>query len=435
MSSTFQSILLAVFGFLGVIAVLIFAGLIPMPGEQNTYGGEVTLWGMIPQDTMDDVVIEFNEANKEKYQLAYEYHSATSFEDELVAALARGEGPDIVIFPQDLIVSQGDKIMPISYETISERTFKETFADIGNMYLSEKGILALPLYVDPIVMYWNKDLFTNAGLAAYPKNWTEFLKLPDVLTKKDDKGNIFQSTVAFGTFKNVTNAKDILSLLLLQVGDGIVTRRYDDDTGARTDEYVVELNQPAGAAESAFNFYTEFANQARAAYSWNSSLAASAKAFEAGKLAVYFGFASEYQNIKRNNPHLNFDVAAVPQRSDASTKITFGKMKGLGVLKASDNATTAYNVAVELAGADYAGKITKAIYLPSLRRDILSMGSGDPVLSVFDLSAIMSRAWFDPSSGKSESIFKDVIESVLSGRNSDTGAIGQAQIKLFELVK
>ena len=58
---------------------------------------------------------------------------------------------------------------------ISERDFKNTYIEEGELYLAANGILGLPITVDPMVMYWNRDIFSSAAIAAPPSYWDEFL--------------------------------------------------------------------------------------------------------------------------------------------------------------------------------------------------------------------------------------------------------------------
>jgi hypothetical protein len=59
-----------------------------------------------------------------------------------------------------------------------------------------------------------------------PKYWDELYALTSKISTHDSSSDILQSTVAFGEWDNVTNAKEILSLLLLQAGTPIVN--YDN---------------------------------------------------------------------------------------------------------------------------------------------------------------------------------------------------------------
>lgn len=432
-NSSFQTILIAIFSFIGVFAVLIFSGVMPIGDTEKNAMGSVTLWGFVPEYDIRPIVDTFNKEYENQIVLTYVYKDKNNLENELVSALANDEGPDLIIFPQDLIIRQGGKVLPIPFESYSERAFKDTFAEAGEIFLTSKGILSLPLSVDPIVMYWNRDLFSSVGVTTYPKAWVDFLKLPEVLTKRDSKGNIFQSAVALGTYKNISNAKEILSTLLLQAGDEIINLKLNGD-GTRSGYYNLAFGIPNTSAISAVHFYTEFANQSRASYSWNSSLPLSKKAFEAGTLAVYFGKASEYRDIKRNNPHLNFDVAIVPQRDAPNVKVTFGDISGISILKSSPNINASVVTAGALSGATYGKMISRAMNIPSARRDILGESDARSEFTVFNGSALISRSWYDPNSIESNNIFKDMIESILSGKDTEISSIDNARDRLTQYV-
>ena len=68
--------------------------------------------------------------------------------------------------------------------------------------------------------------------------------------------------------------------------------------------------------------------------------------------------------------------------------------------------------------------------LPPVRRDLLSEVQTDAVSSVFYDSAIISKGWLDPESPKTEAIFKNMVESVTSGRASLSEAVSTADAEL-----
>lgn len=434
-TNTFQIIVMVVMGILGILAVLIFGGLIPLK-IGSTYGGEVTLWGSIPDDKVAQLFGDFNQTNQELYKLNYEYHQESDLEDDLVQALARGAGPDLVIFPQYLIPKHEDKLALIPFATLSERDFLDTYIDGGNIFLTKDGALGLPLYVNPIVMYWNKDIFASNGVVSYPRTWGEFLLLSKPLTRRDDAGNISQSAVAMGSFRNVLHAKEILSMLFLQTGDRVVRRVSEvSSTAKMKDKFMVTFGDAgkAVADESAVRFFTEFANSSKEAYSWNSSLPNSRTYFISGNLGVYFGTAGEFSVIRKNNTHLNFDVAVVPQRDNMRGKATFGDIYALSVLKTSRNINTAYRMVFALNSAD-ASQLAGIVALPPARRDLLNRGTQDPVMSIFYDSALVANSWYDIDRTETEIIFRDAIESVLSGRLDSGRAVNNMRTKIGDLI-
>src|SRR3989344_4219405 len=129
MNKTFQIVLLLVFGVFVIIAVIVFA--VGRTGsEGDTIGGEVTVWGTFPEQTMNtlfgDIALEHN-----NFQISYVEKGTATFEDELVQALASGRGPDLAIIPHTMILAQKERLKPIPFTVLDERTFSDTFIDAG----------------------------------------------------------------------------------------------------------------------------------------------------------------------------------------------------------------------------------------------------------------------------------------------------------------
>ncbi len=428
--STFQlGILLAFMAFLA-IAVLLFAGVIPgFRTPTGGYGGEVTLWATIPDPVIRPIIDQINQAHSKEFTLRYVAQNAETYEQTLIDALASGNGPDIFTLPQDLIVKHENKIFVIPFDSISERSFKDMFAEGGELYLTKDGIIALPLLIDPIVMYWNRDIFSGAGLSNPPAYWDEFLTLSPALTKIDQSKNVLRATIAAGAFDNITNAKDILALLFIQAGSTIIMRGEQGFFSTLLERNAANQSP----AESALRFYTEFSNPSQNIYSWNRALPASHDMFTRGDLAVYFGYASERDGIAKKNPHLNFDVAPVPQIRDEKVRKAFGNMTGLAIAKNSQNIQTAFSAAYLMTGSDIAGDIAQVLNLPPARRDLLSQKPTDAFGAVFYDSALIARAWLDPNPKETYTIWKEMIEGVSSGRLKVGEAVFSASQQLGAL--
>ncbi len=421
----FQTGLLIVFGFFIIFSVVVFSGILPIFNTApDGVGGEVVLWGTTPALSLEKPLQELNDNNEEVFSVRYVEKNKDSFDEELVEALASGAGPDMILLPHTLIVRHENKVMPIPFESIGARAFRDAYAEEGELYLRHDGIIALPFSIDPMVMYWNRDIFTNAGSAKPPAGWDEFLTLAPLLSKKDTSGNITRSAIAFGDFSNIKNAKDILSMLVLQSGNPIV----EVIDGTRRVSFRDQRGLVMPPAQSALRFYTEFANPAKPIYSWNRSLRDAREMFAAGDLAVYFGYASERTAIRAESPRLNFDVAVVPQTRDAKRKTTFGSVTGVAVLKSSRNAQTAFYAAFALADKSFALAFTSASGLPPVRRDLLANKpkNADVFTSVFYDSALISQGWLDPRPDKTKEIFSEMVRNVLSGRSTVSTAVSAA---------
>lgn len=424
---TFQTILLTVFGLVTVVAVIVFAKF-PADSKANdkaTGGasGNVAIWGTFQLGVSDKVLADFNKKFEKIFSVSYEYHDPTTFDSDIVEALASGKGPDILLLPDNLILRHSDKIELIPYASVPQRTFQDTFIQASEIYMRDQGLIALPFAIDPMVMYWNRDLFNNASITQPPAYWDEFLTLAPKLTQHDQKtSEIKQSAISFGEYSNVQNAKDIIAMLFLQVGNRI-TKMSDgkpivdlQDTNGQK----VSANQDV---VSAFRYFMDFSNPLQNIYSWSRALPNSRDQFINGNLAVYFDFASAYKDLQLKNPHLNFAVAPVPQLRGTKVDITYARMHGLAVMKTSKNKQTAFIAVQRLLESEPSGQFAATFSLPPVRRDLLNKRPTDTTLSVFYDSAIRARTWLDPRPEESDKAFRIAVESVSSGRRDITQSI------------
>ncbi len=395
--SVFQIVVLAVF------SIAIVAGVIALSLTKSSGSGAnnvpITIWGTLTAASFNDAIADLA-SNSSGLKITYVEKQSATFDRELIEALASGTGPDAILLPQDLIVRYQDKILPMPYSSLPLPTFRSTFIQEGELFLNTSGVIALPFYLDPMVMYWNRDMLSNAGISLPPKTWDEFIMLAPKLTVVDKSLNILKSAVSLGEFRNVENAKEIISALFLQSGNPI--------SGALTPATLGSIG--------AINFYTDFANPVKPDYSWNRALPNSQDMFAAGDTAFYFGFASEASKIRNKNPNLDFDVTYFPQPKGASVAVTFGKMQGLAVLKSSPNASAAFADIIAITGTGPITRLAAKTGLPPVRRALLSANPSDPYQSIFYNSAISARAWLDPNPTLSVTIFQNMIESVTSGQ-------------------
>ncbi len=427
--STFQLIVTGIFVALVVIGVGVFALFGGVGGKGSL--GPVTIWGTVDQTTMDTVLTALAQQDKSLQDARYSYHRPASYASDLINAIAAGQGPDLVFISQADIGVLSDKTALIPYSAVSQSTYVASYVDEGQLFLTSQGILALPITIDPLVMYWNRDTFSGAGLSQPPQYWDELLALAPRLTTLDAGGTVRRSAVAMGTWDNVRHAKAVLSALMMQTGDFVTAR---SSAGA----LMATLgSKPAGQnsapAAGALNFYTDFANPSKVTYSWNRSLPESLQAFVAGDAAIYFGYASEYRDIAARNPNLRFGVATLPQLKNAA-RITSGAIQGLAIARGAANPSGALAVAQKLTTAAAVAAISQQTGLPPVRRDVQVDTSGSAAAATFVQSALIARSWADPNAMATDAIFKSMIESVISGRLAPEQAIFEAAQALRQLL-
>jgi len=425
--SKFQIILLVVFGVFILIAVAVFS----LYRGGSSSSSKVLIWGDIPSYDFETFLTNSGLNQDNSLVISYVAKSPETLESDFTEALARNIGPDLIILTQDKIWKEKDKLTLIPYKSVSERDFKDTFVEEGELFLTPEGVYALPLSLDPMVLYYNRDILSTAKQAKPIAYWDEIYDAATTLSQKDAAGNILRSAIALGEASNIPNAKSILSLLMLQAGTPITALTANGLVPTLT----YRFDFPVVPAESALDFYTQFSNPTRVYYSWNRSLVDAQTHFTSGDSAYYLGFASELRTLRNKNPTLNFGVTLVPQSRVSNKSITFGKIRGIAISRGTTQAGVALDAAVKLVSQSNSLALSNVLVLPSPRRDILSVRPDDAIFSVFYDAALQAKGFLDPNPNATKSIFREMIESVTSGRARTTQAVSKAQDEFENLIK
>ncbi|KKW35601.1 hypothetical protein A2852_01255 [Candidatus Adlerbacteria bacterium RIFCSPHIGHO2_01_FULL_54_23] len=423
--SIFQIAVTALFIAFVIMGVGAFAILGGVFGQSQV--GPVSIWGTMDREVFDAMLTELRTADDDLKEVAYTKKNPQTYAAELVNAMASGQSPDLFLITQEEIYGFSDKILIIPYGDVSQAEYLASFVDEGNLFLGAQGTFALPFAIDPLVMYWNRDLLAAAGVAEPPQYWNELIALAPRISSFDATQNIKRSAVSLGGWNNIRNAKAILSSLIMQTGDTIVTRGQDGKLQA----VLGQTLEREGAAASALRFYSEFGNPSKQNYSWNKSLQSSERAFAAGQVAIYFGFAGEYKQITERNPNLRFYAARLPQ-IEGGTPMTYGSLTGIAISRGAQNPAGALAVAKSLTGPDAAAALAVKGLVPA-RRDVEIDTSGNAAAAAFAQSALIARGWVDPDPKATDSIFKRMVESTLSGGSTPTQAIFDAAQELNRL--
>lgn len=420
----FQIVFMAGFALLAFVGLFMFANYSGFGGGKATVG-EVTIWGTLPADRFEQGLSTLVRAHKEYGNVTYVAKSASTFETDLAEALASGKGPDLILITQEQLLSQTAKITHIDFnKDLTERAFRDSYVPIFEKFITDTGTYGIPFAVDPLIMYYNRDLLANAGVAEAPKTWEAVTGLSALLTKKLPDQTVEKSLIAFGEYDNVTNARAVVSLLLMQAGSRMTT----SSTGGVRASLAVGGADTFGItpAESALNFYTQFANPSKTVYSWNRSMPQSRQAFLAGDVALYPGFASERSLIRAGNPNLNFDIAVMPQPQTADKRITYGLAYAFAIPKASDNVSGAYQVAIALAAKDMGPQIAAQLGMAPALRAYLKPAADDAYGAVYLPEALIATGWLSPAPRTTDAIFSTMIGNITSGRRGTGEALLQA---------
>lgn len=123
-------------------------------------------------------------------------------------------------------------------------------------------------------------------------------------------------------------------------------------------------------------------------------------AFVQGRLSMYFGRASEYQEITSKNPHLNFDVIEVPQIRGAKLKRTNAQFYSLVISKTSPNKTTAFEFIKYMTSSAAQNLLVEDSFMLSPLRSLLAESPDNPILEAMYKATIRAVSWLDPDPEK-----------------------------------
>lgn len=390
------------------------------------------------------------------------------YENELLNALAEDRGPDIFSIHNTWVKKYTSKIFPlpptitmafpvtkgaVKREVVTElRTVKSlSLNDIKNNFVdavyndvahqgfdknsksSRNQIYGLPLFVDTLAMYYNKDLFNNAGIALPPAYWSgEFLQDVKKLTRQNARGEIIQSGAAMGGSYNIERFSDILSVLMMQNGTVMM-----DDGGqilfSRIPPAIQDRQYNPGL--EALRFYTDFANPAKEVYSWNKDLDNSLSMFIQGKLAIMFGYSYYLPQIKVQAPKLNFGVAALPQIED-NPPVNFANYWVETVSSKSKHPDEAWDFIQFAAKAEQVKSYLTNVKRPAALRALVSEQMEDGEIGVLAGQALTAKSWYrGADSNAAEKILAEMIDSAVMNRDRLENIINLAASRVQQTVK
>lgn len=427
----FELVLITIFTILGLVALAILSGYQPSPKKETVaLGSSVVIWGTVPAAAFSTLLRALVDADPAYRVIQYVEKDPRTFDSVLLNALADRNGPDIVFMPSEKLVQYRTKIQSLSEAVIPVRDFRNAYIDGAEIFVLSDGVYGYPVAVDPLVMYYNRDLLSAKNIITPPKTWPELMGEIKSLVVTDYSRTVSRGAVAFGEYRNVNHAFDILSLLLLQGGSSMVVEGADND-------YKVQINQNASGDQQplavALNWYHFFSNPTNDYYSWNAALPDDRSAFVGEKLVYYFGKGSEGAGLEIQNPNLNFDIAEVPQGGLDTTRRTYGTFYAFSLLQSSLNKSGALAAMRLLASTDNAKALSDALHMAPALRSTLNAGSNDKYGRISYNASKVARSWLAPAPDKVNPILLQAVESVRNNSSIPADAAVDVMRSLSEV--
>lgn len=395
-------------------------------------------WGVNSNSAATNEIINDYKNLHPNISVNYRQFRPEEFETALLRALAAQKGPDIITLPNSSLRAWQDYLEPLpptitlpfiqmtgfikkepeavlqTGNTMTLDALRETFVDVVPQdVIIDNKIYGLPLNLDTLIVYYNRDLLNAAGFAQPPATWTEFKEAVEKITRINKQGRLLQNGVAMGEADNVTYAADILTALMLQNGT-----QMTDPSGTRAT--FNQQTQQGGEAYSpgadAVRFYTDFANPSKETYSWSREEPQVLKAFASGKLGFMFGYWRDYNTIKTQTPGINLNVANFPQIDNTTRPTYYANYFVQAVTKQSKYLNEAWGLLHFVARAEEAEKYLNSAKQPSAHRQFYQTQTQDQELALPAKQLLTAKSWYHGFNPKeAEKTMLELIRQVNSG--------------------
>ncbi len=431
-----------------LLAMLIFGGFGCKETDPPPTPITLEYWRVFDDSDAFGEIITTYQALHPHIRINYKKYRFDEYEDELLNALAEDRGPDIFslhntwmnewqprLMPSPAVITmpfrevRGSVKKEVYYEIkqisgMTVRKLANDFLDVVSQDMvidTEQSdprapliprVYGVPLSVDTLVLYYNRDILNGAGIPQPAADWVGFQKQVESITKLDELGTIIQSAAALGTAENVERSPDILATLMIQNG----VRMIDENGIATFDQLPADLpgrERPPGA--DALVFYSDFANPLKEAYTWNDKMPNSLDAFASGKTAYFFGYNYHLPVIRQLNKNLNFGIAPFPQIA-GNTPVNFANYWTEVVSAKTEHGNEAWDFLIFATKAEMAQKYLEKTDKPTALRSLINAQLNDEDLFIFASQLPSTVSWYRGTNiDATEDAFRDMIKQMHSG--------------------
>lgn len=275
---------------------------------------EVVIWDYFETDAqkemMQTLIDGFN-SSQDEYEASHVYVPFSDYEKQLTLGIASGELPDLVILDGCSMASFiqlglfGDiSEAEINWDEYIQGPLESTMMD-GKHY-------GIPFATNCTALYYNKDMFDEAGIAYPDENttWDEFHEMAKALTKDGVYG--------FGNAATNTDEGTFQCLQWIYTAGGSYT---DIEAGVDAYKLMQEMIEDGSWTKECVNWTQSDVNNN----------------FMAGNLAMQQNGPWQIPGIEANAPDLNYGVTVLPKKdADAGQATSILGGENMGVVNKDD---------------------------------------------------------------------------------------------------
>jgi len=249
--------------------------------------------------------------------LTFPYNVYTT---KLVASLSTGEGPDIINIHNSWAYGyiKAGLILRVPSDIVSSQEFQRDFFPMMESFSRHGVYYGIPIGGSNLALFYNKDMFTAAGLEPQhpPATWDELAVMAETMTRREPSGRLTQAGAALG-MPDGQGWNYFVEGVLRQNGAGIIS----DDLRK------VLWDSPEGV--EALDWYVGFITRRKI----NSHLLPrDFDSFRLGLSGIMIGGGWNVGQIRKRAPNLNVGTALLPV-SPKGIRATYGTFWGNAVTR------------------------------------------------------------------------------------------------------
>jgi len=363
----------------------------------------LTFYGLYDNSDIYDPIIQSFESSHPGTTIVYrKFVDPDEYLDLIINELAEGEGPDIFLMHNTWFPKHYKKLTPAPVNIVTPDVFRDLFVEItaNDLIIPDpdgvEQVWGLPMYVDTLALYFNKDHYEDAiPSRGKPASTWEGVQNDVTLLNKEDKSfeRFERAAIALGRDDNILRTFDTFMMLLLQYKVDF----YNEDLTK------VNFDKDPNALK-ALELLTSFSLPSKKNYSWNKYLSDANSAekeittFAKGKVSTILGYSYTYNDIITEINRLKslgegtIDIDSVrineiPQVFDpetsAETREAYASYFVPSVSRTSEYPDLAWEFLATLVQNENLTYFNEKTHRPSASRSLISTQSADPIYGVF----------------------------------------------------
>ncbi|MGG3468207.1 ABC transporter substrate-binding protein [Neobacillus pocheonensis] len=299
-----------------------------------------SFWGSeIRKPIIEKIVDDFNKSQN-KIHVKYTFLPFGDIWTKELASVAAGNPPDVIINDINTVQQRADKNQVQSLEEFIKKDpelKKQYFPELWKAVQKDGVPYALPFNTDTRLLFWNKDIFKQAGLDPEqpPKTWDE---LKEFAQKIDQKNGSRYTRMGFMPRQSINS--DIW--MFNATGGGYWD--YKQNKPVVNDPKAIEALQWVRDYEQQYG--DKVINTFKAQFGDNQ-----ADPFVSGKLGMIIQSATSYTKLRDYGKGMNFGVAPLPEFKSGNGNTSWGGGFVAEIPKGAKHAEASYEFIKYLTGA------------------------------------------------------------------------------------